>query len=135
MTLVPAYTREELESAKQLIVDKDSSAQFSGLPFIESELAFTGYLPEIIASNRCNHKGGLIGQEQACTMVLTAKGRKLFKKAMKAKSLFTTLQFDYKVQAVVRKADGSFADQIIHHGVAVRIDVEQLGKYPELIED
>lgn len=44
-----------------------------------------------------------------------------------------TLQYDYTVGGVVRKADGSFADILINHGVAARIDGEQLAKYPELI--
>jgi hypothetical protein len=133
MTLVPAYTREELEQAKSEILKKDPAAEFSGVPFIESTLALTGALPELIIENQCNHKGGLVGQEQACALVLTSKGRYIFYKALEKKMIFTTLQFEYSVQAVVRKADGSFADQIIQHGIAVRIDGDQLSKYPELI--
>jgi hypothetical protein len=133
MTLVPAYTRDELDGAKAEIVKKDNQAQFSGLPFIESSLALTGNLPELISDNQCNHQGGLIGQEEACTMVLTSLGRNLFRTALSKRSLFTTLQFDYSVQAVVSKADGTFADQTINHGIAVRIDGDQLSQYPELI--
>lgn len=133
MTLVPAYTREEMEAAKQEILKKDAAAQFSGVPFIVSSLSLTGDLPEIIERNECDHVGGLVGQEQSCALVLTSKGRKLFSKALERKTLFTTLQFKYSIQAVIRKADGSYADQVISHGIAVRIDGEQLSNYPELI--
>jgi hypothetical protein len=133
MTLVPAYTREELEAAKTELLKKDPSAQFSGVPFIDSSLALTGNLPELISDNQCNHVGGLIGQEQSCTMVLTPKGRQLLYRVLERKTIFTTLQFEYSVQAVVRRADGSFGDQLIRHGIAVRIDGDQLSKYPGLI--
>lgn len=134
MTLVPAYTQVDLDSAKAAILKKDPAAQFSGLPFISSSIALTGDLPELISDNQCNHLGGLIGQEQACTMVLTSRGRELFFKALKRKTIFTMLQFEYSVQAQVKKADGGFSDQIIQHGVAVRIDGDQLSQYPELIQ-
>jgi hypothetical protein len=133
MTLVPAYTRADLEVAKAEILKKDSLAQFSGLPFIESSLSLTGSLPELIADNQCNHMAGLIGQEQSCTMVLTSKGRSLFINSIQRKTLFTTLQFAYSVQAVVRIADGTFKDQLIEHGIAVRIDGELLSQYPNII--
>ncbi|MEK2646771.1 hypothetical protein [Bdellovibrio sp. BCCA] len=133
MTLVPAYTREELELAKAEILKKDPKAEFSGVPFIESKLSLTGVLAELIGENECNHRGGLIGQEQSCAIVLTSKGRTFFLKSIQKRTLFTTLQFEYALQAVVRKADGSFVDQEINHGVAVRIDGDQLSKYPQLI--
>lgn len=134
MTLVAAYTRDELETAKSEILKKDPAAQFSGVPFIESSLELTGNLPAIIVSNQCNHAGGLIGQEESCSMVLTSKGREIFYRALATKNIFTTLQFEYSVQAVIRKADGTFADQLIKHGIAVRIDGDQLAKYPNLIQ-
>lgn len=134
MTLIPAYTREDLELAKKEILKKNPSAKFSGLPFVKSSLSLTGELPELIATNQCNHAGGLIGQEQACTMVLTSKGRYLFLASVERRTLFTTLQFMYSVQAVVRKADGSFKDQVIEHGMAVRIDGGLLSQYPNLIK-
>ncbi|WP_413290552.1 hypothetical protein [Bdellovibrio sp. HCB337] len=133
MTLVPAYTREELDVAKAEILAKDPLAEFSGLPFIGSSLALNGALPELITSNECNHAAGLIGQEQACSFVLTDKGRIFFLKAIERKMLFTTLQFEYQVQAVLRLADGTFKDATITHGVAVRIDGGQLARHPRLI--
>jgi hypothetical protein len=133
MTLVPAYTREELEAAEAQILKKDPLAEFSGVPFIESKLELTGELQDLIEENQCNHQGGLIGQEEACSLLLTSKGRALFYKALKSKTIFTTLQFQYSIQAVVRKADGSFADQLLIHGIAVRIDGDQLANYPQLI--
>ena len=134
MTLVAAYTREELEVAKTEIVKKDPDAQFSGLPFIDSTLEMTGNLPSIIASNHCTHAAGLIGQEESCSLVLTKNGRSIFYQALAAKNIFTTLQFEYSVQAVIRKADGTFADQLIKHGIAARIDGDQLAGYPKLIK-
>lgn len=133
MTLVPAYTREELEIAKSEILKKDPQAEFSGVPFIGSSLALNGALPELITSNECNHAAGLIGQEQGCSFVLTDKGRGFFLKALERRSLFTTLQFEYQVQAVLRLANGSFQDAVIQHGVAVRIDGDQLSQHPHLI--
>jgi hypothetical protein len=134
MTLVPAYTRDELEVAKAEILKKDPQSQFSGVPFIESKLELTGVLAELIETNECRHAAGLIGQEQSCSFVLTNKGRALFLTAIVRKTLFTTLQFQYTVQAMVRKADNSFGDQSITHGIAVRIDGDQLAKYPGLIQ-
>ncbi len=133
MTLIPAYTREELETAKAELLKRNPQAQFSGVPFISSSLELTGELPELISENKCNHAGGLVGQEQACTMVLTKKGRTLFLRSLEKKTIFTTLQFSYSVQAVVRKGDGSFADQKIEHGIAVRLDGDQLSQFPDLI--
>lgn len=133
MTLVPAYTREELELAKAEILKKDPKAEFSGVPFVASTLSLTGVLAELIAENECNHAAGLIGQEQSCAIVLTSKGRTFFLKAIQRRTLFTTLQFEYVLQAVVRRADGSFVDQAVTHGVAVRIDGEQLAQFPQLI--
>ncbi|MGZ3769140.1 MAG: hypothetical protein ACXVCP_06735 [Bdellovibrio sp.] len=133
MTLVPAYTREELELAKTEILKKDPQAEFSGVPFVASSLSLTGVLAELIGENECNHTAGLIGQEQSCSIVLTSKGRTFFLKAIQRRALFTALQFEYTLYAVVRRADGSFGDQQVNHGVAVRIDGEQLSKFPQLI--
>jgi hypothetical protein len=135
MTLIPAYTREELDGAKAAILKKDPEAQFSGVPFIQSELELTGVLSELIQENDCHHVAGLIGQEQACSFVLTDKGRTLFLKSIERKMLFTTLQFSYSIQAMVRLANGGLGDQMILHGVAVRIDGDQLSKYPRLIRE
>lgn len=134
MTLTPAYTREELEEAKAIILKKDPTAQFSGVPFIASSLKLTGELPALIADNQCNHEAGLIDQEQACSLLLTSKGRAVFLGALARKTIFTTLQFEYEIQAVVRLADGTFKDQSIQHGMAVRIDGDQLSHYPQLIQ-
>ncbi|MBC7741840.1 MAG: hypothetical protein H7061_06570 [Bdellovibrionaceae bacterium] len=133
MTLVPAYTRTELDAAKNEILAKNPAAQFSGVPFMASSLELAGELPQIIESHQCNHVGGLIGQEQSCAMTLTKKGRLLFYKALNNKTIFTTLQFYYTIQAVARKADGTFADQTLKYGIAVRIDGDQLSNYPQLI--
>ncbi len=133
MTLVAAYTRGELETAKAEILKKDPSAEFSGLPFIESSLELTGQLPELIEMNQCNHIGGLIGQEESCVILLTRQGRHLFYSALAQNKIFTTLQFQYSVQAVLRHADGTFADQLIKHGIAVVINGDQLSKFPQLI--
>jgi|GEM_PF-3259783 len=133
MTLTPAYTREELDTAEASIIKKDPSAQFSGVPFIASSLQLTGELPALIAENQCDHDAGLIGQEQACSLALTSQGRAVFLSALLRKTIFTTLQFDYEIQAVIRLANGSFQDQSIHHGIAVRIDGDQLSQYPQLI--
>jgi len=133
MTLMPAYTQDDLEAAKAEILLKDPAAEFTGVPFVNSALTLNGVLPELISSNECNHPAGLIGQEQACSFVLTSKGRMFFLKSLERKTLFTTLQFDYEVCALVRLADGSFQDRVIKHGVAVRIDGSQLAKFPKLI--
>lgn len=134
MGLVPAYTREELDLAKSEILKRNPHAQFSGLPFIQSSLELTGELPELISNNKCNHAGGLIGQEQSCTLVLTRRGRYVFYDAIQRKTIFTTLQFNYEVFAVIRTADGTFKDQVIKHGIAVRLDGDQLSQFPELIK-
>lgn len=134
MTLVPAYTREDLEIAKAEIRQKDHAAEFSGLPFVASKLELSGEIPELIESNNCNHAGGLIGQEQSCTMVLTPRGRRFFINSLEKKTMFTTLQFYYTVDAVRKVADGSLRDQEIQHGIAVRIDGGQLRNFPDLIK-
>jgi hypothetical protein len=131
-TLVPAYTREELESAKSELLAKDPASVFSGVPFIESHLELTGVLADLIQTNDCRHLAGLIGQEQSCSFILTGRGRQIFLKAIEHRTLFATLLFQYTVQAMIRKADNSLADQSITHGIAV--DGDQLAKYPHLIQ-
>jgi hypothetical protein len=134
MTLMAAYTREDLEVAKAGVLKKDPLAQFSGVPFMSSTLQLTGDLPILISENKCDHPAGLIGQEEACVLQLTSKGREVFFKSIAKKTLFTTLQLDYTIGAAVRKANGGFDNQEAHFGVAVRIDGALLAKHPELIQ-
>jgi hypothetical protein len=134
MTLVPAYTLDDLNQAKAAILAKNPNAIFSGVPFIKSELALTGELKSIISDNQCQHLAGLIGQEQACVLELNNNGRYVFAKSIQNKLLFTTLQFNYSIQAVTSKADGSYADMDAVFGIAVRIDGDQLSQYPQLMQ-
>ena len=134
MTLVPAYTHDQFESAKAAILQKNPNAVFSGVPFVRSDLVLTGDLPSIISENRCNHIAGLIGQQQSCVLELTNNGRYLFKKSIKHRLLFATLQFQYTIQAVRLLADGKYQDTEITHGIAVVIDGDQLADYPRLIQ-
>ena len=133
MTLEPAYTNDELSVAQAEIRKKDPLAEFSGVPFIGSRLELTGALADLFKATACDHPAGLIGQEQACSLILSRKGRKIFYKALESKVIFTTLQFQYSLQAVVRKADGKYADQVVQHGVAAVIHGGQLSRYPGLI--
>lgn len=133
MTLMPAYTQADLKQAEAEILVKNPKAEFSGLPFIESQLEMSGDLPQIIAGHECNHKAGVVGQEQACSMILTSRGRYLFLSAMERKTIFTTLQFSYSFAGVVKLADGTYRDQMIQHGIAARIDGAQLGDFPNLV--
>lgn len=134
MTLSPAYTQADLLSAEEEILKKNPKAEFSGLPFIDSSLDLTGDLPQIIDSHECDHKAGVIGQEQSCSMILTSRGRNLFLSAFQRRTIFTTLQFEYSFAGVVKLADGTFRDQLIQHGIAVRIDGGQLAPFPELVK-
>ncbi len=134
MTLVPSYTLESLEVAKLSILAKNPKAVFSGVPFIRSELALTGSLKSLFSDSRCNHIAGLIGQEQSCVIELTNNGRYLFAKAIRHKLLFATLQFSYSIHAVRLRANNTYEDIEISHGIAVRIDGEQLSQYPHLIQ-
>ena len=112
---------------------KNPKAEFSGLPFISSQLEMTGELNQIISNHECNHKAGVVGQEQACSMILTSQGRFLFLSALERKTIFTTLQFSYSFAGVVKLADGTYRDQMIQHGIATRIDGAQLGDFPNLV--
>jgi hypothetical protein len=134
MTLVPAYTHDQFESAKAAILIKNPNAVFSGVPFVKSELTLTGDLPSIISANRCNHIAGLIGQQQSCVIELTNNGRYLFRKSIKNRLLFTTLQFEYTIHAVRLLADGTYQDTEMTHGIAVVLDGDQLADYPQLIQ-
>ncbi len=134
MTLVPTFTLEALEVAKSRIIAKNPHAVFNSVPFIKSELALTGTLKSLFSDNLCNHIAGLIDQEQSCILELTSNGRYLFAKAIRHKLLFTTLQFNYTIHAVRLKADGTYEDIEIQHGIAVRIDGDQLSNYPHLIQ-
>lgn len=131
--LVPAYTRNELEQAKVEILKKNPEAEFSGVPFLKSELSLNRIVSQLITDSSCNHITGLIGQEQSCTLTFSPIGRMAFLRAIEKRMLFTTLQFEYEIQAVVRLSDGTFKDQIVKHGVASRIDGDQLANYPDLI--
>lgn len=133
MLLVPTYTRDELEVAKAKILQTNPNAQFSGLPFISSELLMSGETALLIQENQCSHGAGLIGQQQSCSMVLTDRGRSIFRRSIDNRMLFTTFQFNYEFLGFARLPDGSFREQTISHSIAVRIDGDQLADHPELI--
>lgn len=126
MLLTAAYTTEDLKVAQEIILKNNPNAQFSGLPFIVSSLEMNGELPDLISQNECCHEAGLIGQQQACSLTLTPRGRTLFLKALSRNALFLTLSFKYSVWGAARRADGGFADQMITHAVAVKIDAGEL---------
>ncbi|NUN05097.1 MAG: hypothetical protein HUU57_04975 [Bdellovibrio sp.] len=126
MLLSAAYTTDDLNVAKDFILKSNPNAQFSGLPFIQSSLEMNGELADLISQNECVHEAGLIGQQQACSMTLTPRGRTLFLKSLSRQALFLTLSFKYSVWGVARRADGGFADQPITHAVAVKIDAGEL---------
>lgn len=132
MLLVPTYTREELEVAKAKILAANPAAQFSGLPFVSSDLMMSGEAPLLIKEHKCSHGAGLVEQQQACSMVLTERGRSVFKRAMNNRSLFTTFQFTYQFSGFARLPDNTFREQMITHGIAARIDGDQLAKFPQL---
>lgn len=134
MLLVPTYTRDELEVAKAKILKTNPSAQFSGLPFISSELAMSGETPLLIKENQCSHGAGLIEQQQSCSMVLTERGRKVFRRSVRNKMLFTTFQFTYQFSGFARIPDNTFREEVITHSIAARIDGDQLAKYPQLFK-
>lgn len=132
MLLIPTYTRPELEAAKAKILAANPAAQFSGLPFVSSDLAMSGETPLLIKENQCSHGAGLVEQQQACNMILTERGRTVFKRAMKNRGLFTTFQFTYQFSGFARLPDNTFREQMITHGLAARIDGDQLAKFPQL---
>lgn len=132
MLLVPTYTREELEFAKAKILAANPAAQFSGLPFVSSDLMMSGETPLLIKENHCSHGAGLVEQQQACSMVLTERGRTVFLRAMKNRGLFATFQFTYQFSGFARLPDNTFREQLITHGLAARIDGDQLAKFPQL---
>lgn len=134
MNLTAAYTRTELEEAKNAILAKNPNAQFSGLPFSESVLQFTTPIKELIKQNDCNHVAGLIGQEQGCVIILSLRGRNIFRDSVRRKKLFVTLQFVYKVKAFIKNAAGALEDYEIKHGIAARIHGEQLALIPDLLK-
>jgi hypothetical protein len=134
MTLIPQYTREELEVAKSAILASNKNAEFSGVPFVASQLIFSTSIKSLISDSDCSHVAGLIGQEQACQLILTKKGIKLFYKALKSKNLFTVLQFQYDVDGVINDGNGHFQPQKVTHGVAARIDGSQIADFPNLIK-
>lgn len=132
MLLVPTYTRPELEAAKAKILAANPNAQFSGLPFVSSDLAMSGETPLLIKENQCSHGAGLVEQQQSCSMILTERGRSVFRRAMNNRSLFTTFQFTYQFSGFARLPDNTFREQLITHGLAARIDGDQLAKFPQL---
>jgi hypothetical protein len=134
MNLTAAYTRVELEAAKTGILAKNPAAQFSGLPFISSELKFDIPIEELISKHSCNHPAGLVGQEQSCTILLTRRGREFFRKAVATKSVFVTLSFEYIVKAVVKNAANQFENIDMKHGIAARLGGDQLAAVPGLLK-
>ena len=97
------------------------------------QLLFSASLKELISDHECSHIAGLIGQEQGCQILLTGKGRKLFYKSLEGRTIFTTLQFIYTVDAMIRTATGGLERAERTHGVAARIDGGQIADYPQLI--
>jgi hypothetical protein len=133
MTLSPSYTRKDLDEAERKILVKDSKAEFSALPFIESKLVMSGDLPLLFKESQCDHQAGLVGQMQSCNLVLTKRGQRVWRLALLKARIFTTLQFEYSVKGVIRNAQGGFTDQVVQQGVAAVIDGSQLADYPSLI--
>lgn len=129
-SLVAAYTNKDLELVKASLIAKFPNAEFSGLPFLKSELSVDPNIKILFSDTSCTHLAGLVGQEQSCTLVFTKIGRKTFLRSLEKKMLFTNLNFEYEFEAVVRRADGSFEDRFVKHGVAARIDGNQIAKFP-----
>lgn len=133
MTLVPYYTRDELDGAEKKILEANPKAQFSGLPFTSSHIDFADALTGLVESQDCVHESGLIGQEISCAFTLTPQGRDVFLTLIKRRILVTTMNYQYGVAAVIRNAAGTFEPYNLVHGIAARIDGGQILAYPELM--
>ena len=133
MTLTAAYNQDDIENTFNGIKEKNPNAVFTSLPFSKSNLSTTGPLKGLVEENHCDHIAGVVGQEQACSFVLTPKGRSAFLKAIQKKALFTTLQFDYTVDAFVQLPDGGYEIRQFTHGVGALVDGAMLAEFPHLI--
>jgi hypothetical protein len=134
-TMTSALKNEEaLKKAMEVLRARNPQARFAPLPVQSATVSMADSLGKMIIQNDCNHPGGQIGSEQACTFVLNARGRNAFRSLLK-EALTITLNYKYSVAGVRVGADGKFTNSEIEHVVAGRIGGPLLKNYPQLFRD
>lgn len=134
MTLCARYDQANLEAAKANLVTRVPGAHFTVLPFSKSKIVFNKVLQPYIVKEFCGHIAGSVNDEQTCSFRLNSLGRRVFLRQVRQR-VALTMQYEYTVDAFIRKADGSLASEAIHLGIAVRIGGEELKAHPELFFD
>lgn len=132
MTTMCLRYGKEIEGVIAEIKTRIPTARFAGVAFTSSRMVLNDeVLSGFLASNSCDHPGGVIGQEQACSFVFNSSGRAMFTELMK-KGLGLVLNFEYNVHGVRRNATGGFDDAVGTFYVAARITKEDAVHVPEL---
>ncbi|MBX3019459.1 MAG: hypothetical protein KF767_16350 [Bdellovibrionaceae bacterium] len=132
MTTMCLKYGKEIESVIAEIKSRVPDARFAGVAFTSSQMILKDEsIAGLLASNSCNHPGGVIGQEQACSFVFNSNGRKVFTELMKV-GLGLVLNFEYTIHGVRRNAAGGFDDASGTFYVAARIMKEDATRIPEL---
>lgn len=130
-TMCLKYGRD-IEGVIAEIKSRVPEARFAGVAFTSSRMVLKDeVLAGFLASNSCDHPGGVIGQEQACSFIFNSNGRKMFTELMKT-GLGLVLNFEYTIHGVRRNAAGGFDDATSTFYVAARIMKEDATRVPEL---
>ncbi len=115
-----------MQAAIKGVLAKNPRAQFVGLPYTSSSLALNNEVfRSLIENSDCEHAAGVIGQEQACSIEYTPRGRKEFLSALRSGVAFV-IQFNYTVDGVVRLPTGVVA-KTANFGMAARISKSDFG--------
>lgn len=121
----------KIDEAKASILKSNPGATFTAMPFESSMLVGTNDIGLLVKNEACNHRGGLVGQLQDCTLVLTPKGRRaILPNLMSGRPL--ALHFDYSIRGVIQNADASYSDTAISLGIGGFIGGPELANHPEL---
>lgn len=122
-TLCLREHKAEMKEAFDSILKTNPVAKFAGVAFTKSELMLNdAVVRSLIEKNSCNHVAGVIGQEQACSFILSSRGKVAFIEKLN-KGLAVVLQFQYSVVGVVRTVAG-FSDSTLNFGVGAKITKE-----------
>lgn len=132
MTTMCLKYGKDIETVIQDIKTRIPDARFAGVAFTSSRMVLKDEtLSGFLAANSCDHPGGVIGQEQACSFMFNSVGRKMFIESIKS-GLGLVMNFEYTIHGVRRNAAGTFDDAHGTFYVAARIMKEDATRIPEL---
>ncbi len=129
----PSINESAVEQTMTTVRAINPSAQFTSLPFIESNMVFEGS-DRLVRTAHCGHGAGQAFDPQACTIDLNHRGRRVLRHLFR-RGTALTVQFRYVVRGATKNIDGSFSNNETSHQLSGVIGGSEIGAHPELFRD